>query len=261
MRIVSEQRDDGSLFNEIPVLVAGRHRLEAYRILGLDYIDAVVSDSTETEAKMWEIAENLHRADLTVLERSEHVAEWIRLSEKKEEVLTQVASKPKGGRPEGGVRAASRDLGIDLTEAQRAVKINSMSPEAKTAAIEAKMDDSQTALLHVAAQPSAEAQLKAIKEKKDHDEAQKQKLNRAEKEASRLKWIEDQKAQAKRIQNAGEFLVKRLRKMPPVIEFFNLLGHTDLSSLENAFRTGSWHNGPPKLLTEAEIAAKFGAAS
>ena len=46
----------------------------------LDYIDAVVSDGTETDAKMWEIAENLHRADLTALERSEHVAEWAELS-------------------------------------------------------------------------------------------------------------------------------------------------------------------------------------
>jgi ParB-like chromosome segregation protein Spo0J len=42
----------------------GRHRLEAARILGWEDIPAVVSDGTETEAKMWEIAENLHRADV-----------------------------------------------------------------------------------------------------------------------------------------------------------------------------------------------------
>ena len=50
--------------------------LESARVLGWEDIPAVVSDGTETEAKMWEIAENLHRADLTELERSEHVAEW-----------------------------------------------------------------------------------------------------------------------------------------------------------------------------------------
>jgi ParB family transcriptional regulator, chromosome partitioning protein len=177
VRIVSERMDDddGVLYHEVPVLVAGRHRLEAARVLGWEDIPVVVSEGTETEAKMWEIAENLHRADLTVLERSEHIAEWIGLSDKKDEeaVLTRVASKPKGGRPEGGVRAASRDLGIELTEAQRAVKINGISDEAKKAAKDAGLDDKQSALLQVAAQPSAEAQLKAIKQKKDHDEAQK----------------------------------------------------------------------------------------
>jgi ParB-like chromosome segregation protein Spo0J len=118
--------------------------------LGWEDIPAVVSDGTETEAKMWEIAENLHRADLTVTERSEHIAEWIGLYEKedKEEVLTQVASKPKGGRPEGGVRAASRDLGIELTEAQRAVKIAGLPDEVKKAAKDAGLDDKQSALLH-----------------------------------------------------------------------------------------------------------------
>jgi hypothetical protein len=30
---------------------------------------------------MCEIAENLHRADLTALERDKHVAEWIRLAD------------------------------------------------------------------------------------------------------------------------------------------------------------------------------------
>ena len=36
----------------------GRHRLEAACILGWEDIPAVLSDGTETEAKLWEIAEN-----------------------------------------------------------------------------------------------------------------------------------------------------------------------------------------------------------
>ena len=74
--------------------------------MGWEDIPAVVSDGTETEAKMWEIAENLHRADLTVTERSEHVAEWIMLWEQRE-VLSQVDTKPspKGGRPTSGTRS------------------------------------------------------------------------------------------------------------------------------------------------------------
>ena len=167
---------------------------------------------------MWEIAENLHRADLTVLERSDHVAEWAELSTKlsaerqakENQKLAQVAQvSARGGRGRtGGVSAVARDLGLERTEVDRAIKLAGLPDEVKKAAKDAGLDDNQSALLKVAAEPSAEAQLKAIKEKKDRDEAQKQKLNSAEKEASRLKWEEEQEAKAKRIQNAGEFLVK-----------------------------------------------------
>jgi hypothetical protein len=57
------------------------------------------------ESRLWEIAENLHRAELTKLERDSNIAEWIKITER---VSAQVAAKPQGGRPEGGVRAASR---------------------------------------------------------------------------------------------------------------------------------------------------------
>jgi ParB family chromosome partitioning protein len=32
------------------------------------------------DARLWEIAENLHRAELTFAERAEHVAEWIAIT-------------------------------------------------------------------------------------------------------------------------------------------------------------------------------------
>jgi hypothetical protein len=35
----------------------------------------------ESQARRWKIAENLHRADLTTLQRNEQVAEWIALTE------------------------------------------------------------------------------------------------------------------------------------------------------------------------------------
>lgn len=41
------------------------------------------------------------------------------------------------GRESKGINAASRDLGIDRTEAQRSVKVASLTPEAKQAAIDA----------------------------------------------------------------------------------------------------------------------------
>lgn len=133
------------------VLIAGLHRIEAFKKLGREHIPAAISSWTNAEARKWEIAENLHRAELTKLERDEHVAEWVRLVE---------AEKPRqpdavlGGRGnEGGVRAASRELGISEPDARRAVKVDSISDEAKDAAREAGLDDNRSALLAVAAEP------------------------------------------------------------------------------------------------------------
>jgi len=119
---------------------------------------------------MWEIAENLHRAELTALERSEHVSEWIQLAERKAaQVLLQDATKlsKRGrdgeGRPESGVRAAARELNIESTAAHRAVKVASLSDAAKEAARETGLDDNRSALLDAAAK-SEEEQAERIRE-------------------------------------------------------------------------------------------------
>jgi hypothetical protein len=82
--------------------------------------------------------------------------------------LSQVGTKPEGGRPEGGVRAAARELGIQKSEAHRAVKIASMAPEAKKAAKEAGLDNNQSALERIARKPKEEqvAEVGRIKEEK-----------------------------------------------------------------------------------------------
>ena len=71
---------------------------------GWETIEAFETDADETQAELWEIAENLHRADLTQLERDEQLARWIHLAGK-QGVLSQLETKPEGGRPEGGVVA------------------------------------------------------------------------------------------------------------------------------------------------------------
>lgn len=57
-----------------------------------------------TVAEIWEISENLHRAELTKLERDEQIARWIELVEQKR-IISQSEKKPDAGRPEGGVKA------------------------------------------------------------------------------------------------------------------------------------------------------------
>lgn len=68
-------------------------------------------------------------------ERSDQIAEWVRLTEEKRKV-SQVAT-PGGKQPkDAGIRAASRELGIDKDAVHRAAKIASLSDEAKDAAQE-----------------------------------------------------------------------------------------------------------------------------
>lgn len=133
------------------VLVTGRHRVEACKRLGTLNIVCLEFEGDETDARLWEIAENLHRAELTVQERAEHIAEWVKLTEAKAKAQLAPSEKSHtGGRPDKGINAAVRELGLDRTEAQRAVKIASLSDEAKEAVKAAGLSDNQSALLKIA---------------------------------------------------------------------------------------------------------------
>ena len=141
---------------EIWTLVAGAHRLAAAKKLGWQWIECFHIDGDETDARMVEIAENLHRAELTALERDEQIAEWARLVEEKGAQVAQVS----GGRGnKGGEAAASRELGVSRRNVQRAKKVASLSDEAKEAAREAGLDDNQSALLEAAREDEPSAQV------------------------------------------------------------------------------------------------------
>ena len=178
------------------VLVAGAHRLAACKLLDFPLIECVVFEGSEHDARLWEIAENLHRAELTVQERAEHISEWIKLVN---EQSAQVAPKgPTGHRPQSGINAATRELGIDRTEAQRAVKIAGIAPEAKVAAVDAGINDNQSALLRVAKERSPADQLAAIEREKSL--ADSKKANR----------VTDQIIVERRIEAIKEWLAARL---------------------------------------------------
>jgi ParB/RepB/Spo0J family partition protein len=142
--------DDG-----IGRLISGRHRLEAARSLGWEFVDAVFVDGDSIDLRLREIAENLHRAELTVQERSDQIVEWAELVEQKKKLISvQVAQKkPKRGRPNGGEVQTARELNLTREAVRRAKKIASISREAKEAAKEAGIDDNQSRLLAVASEP------------------------------------------------------------------------------------------------------------
>jgi hypothetical protein len=97
--------------------------------------------SSRTHASR-EISENLHRAELTALQRSFSVARWIELTAKqiaKGQVAKAVQVGPhKRGQKAGGISAEARELGITETAAKRAVDIaRYLTPAAQKEAGEA----------------------------------------------------------------------------------------------------------------------------
>lgn len=148
------------------ILVAGAHRLAAAKELGWKRIRCEIFRGTEAEARIWEIRENLDRAELTALEKAEHVAGLIRLK-MQEGVSSQDETKPQGrsgGRPEGGLRAAARALGIDKMRASRSLAIAALPTKVKAKIRAAELDDKQALLLNLAKEPNEEAQLAKLSE-------------------------------------------------------------------------------------------------
>lgn len=171
-------------------LIAGAHRVEAMKSLGLTKIDAIIVEADDLDARLWEIAENLKRAELTALERDQHIAEWVRLTTEREKLL-QVEAVSKGGRgKEGGERRAARELGLNDTQVHRAVKVASLAPEAKETAKEVGLDDNQSALLAAAKHSSKEAQIAALRQKA---------AERAERKAREHGEVKDTKADAREV--------------------------------------------------------------
>jgi ParB-like chromosome segregation protein Spo0J len=185
VRIVNNLNDpiDGEL-DSAYVLVAGRHRVEACKRLGIEQIECSLVDVDATGARMMEIAENLDRAELTALERDEHVAEWIRLADlQSRQPDANEKSKREDGRGhrhEGGVRAASRELGLSEPDARRANQVAGLSDEAKAVAKESGFDDNRSVLLKAAKATDDVAFLRAEHDRREAEMNRKEaeKLNR-----------------------------------------------------------------------------------
>lgn len=145
------------------ILVAGYHRLEAARRLEWDEIDCIFVNADEIECQLREIAENLHRAELTALERDEHIAKWVELAAIK---VRQVDEPLKGGRQpnEKGQAKAARELGISEPDARRAAKVASLSDEAKQVARDTGLDNNRSALLKAAKESASADQVRMITE-------------------------------------------------------------------------------------------------
>jgi ParB family chromosome partitioning protein len=151
------------------ILVAGRNRLEALRVIGCEQAPVRIAEFDDVEARMWAISENLFRAELTVSQRAEQVAEYAKLAAEKRDAEKpgQVAQVSGGRGKEGGDSLAARDLGITREEVRRDKTIATLSEQTKQAARDAGLDDNQSALLKAARAPTPEAQITVLTEIKE----------------------------------------------------------------------------------------------
>jgi ParB-like chromosome segregation protein Spo0J len=171
------------------VLVSGRNRLEALRVIGCEQAPVRIVDFDDVEAQLWRLSENLHRAELTKLEYDRQVVRYAELlkvkqvagdatslraqpaneipaggiSRQLDEKVSQRAIVKPAGRPEGGNSAVARALNVAEATVRRAYQTASLSPEAQEAAAATGLDDNRSALLEAAKERTPEAQAATIR--------------------------------------------------------------------------------------------------
>jgi ParB family chromosome partitioning protein len=131
--------------------------------LGWKQIDCIIIKGGKFQRQLWTIAENLHRSDLTALQHSEHLAKWKRLV-KKFDGGGQAAQPGGHQRTDKGISSTAKKLGVSRETVRRSEAIAKISPKAKAAAKSAGLDRKQDALLEVAKEATAEAQVAKVKE-------------------------------------------------------------------------------------------------
>jgi hypothetical protein len=170
VRRVTEKQEAEETTEKI-VLVAGAHRLEAMKRLGRKKVPCFYVEGDETDAQLVRLGENLWRKTLTVLRYAEGLVEYLNLASAKVNNSGQVGRKSRLGRPPGGIALAARELPLvhRTPEARRKIidrarKINQITPEAKKAAIKARLDNNQRALLKIAKAGGPKAQFRMVAE-------------------------------------------------------------------------------------------------
>ncbi len=111
-------------------LVAGRHRLAACERLGWEVVPAIVRSLNEIDVEIAWITENLHRRDLSWLERAEGIARW-------DELLTARHQRATGGRPRNPVTvtglwttpAMAKKLGVSPETVRRQLRVVRTLPQ------------------------------------------------------------------------------------------------------------------------------------
>lgn len=160
-------------------IVAGHHRYEAAIKLGWRTIEAMEFDGEALDAELWEIDENLIRAELTEMERARSLARRKEIYEiKHPETRQHVAgAEAKHGRATEKISFAD-DAAAKIGKTGRAIRNSTrigerLTPEAEDAAKTLGLDDNQSALLAAASRETPDAQVAELRRKADERAARK----------------------------------------------------------------------------------------
>ena len=138
VRVVDEMMIDGGLTSGVPVLVTGAHRLAAAKVLGWSQIDCIEIEDDTIAAELWEIAENLHRLDLTKEQRDEHIRRYAELLEARQKNQVKQNAAPEIGyqkpppQHKGIPRQIAEETGLSVDTVRRALNPKP-APEPKSA--------------------------------------------------------------------------------------------------------------------------------
>lgn len=123
VRIVEEMFVDGQMCNGVPVLVAGAHRLAAAKALAWSHIDCIEVDDDPITSELWELAENLHRHDLTKEQRDEHIRRYAELLDEQKRIVPQNAEQipARRGRPKSVTTQIAEATGLSDDTVRRAL--------------------------------------------------------------------------------------------------------------------------------------------
>lgn len=138
VRIVEDVPDPetGEVLVSAYAIVAGRHRHEACRRLGWRDIPAIVRECDEIDAELIEIAENLHRVDLTKDQRDQQIRRYAELLEGAGKLqspqnapIESRRADGRGHRPQGVASKIAAATGLSKSMVNRA--LNPKPPTAK----------------------------------------------------------------------------------------------------------------------------------
>jgi len=145
------------------VLVFGATRLVAAREEGWAKIRAAVLKGSDVDFEIAELVENLHRGELSKLDRDRQLVRYLDLM-MSGEVLRGARAKPTGGRPRGGLREAARQLGIPESTVRDALKAATITDEGARAVTDLGLADKPASYRKVARERTPEAQVAKARE-------------------------------------------------------------------------------------------------
>jgi ParB family chromosome partitioning protein len=161
-------------------LVAGHHRIQALKDLRRKKVRCFVMEK-KSDARLWTIAENLHRAELRPLEEAELVKQWERLLRKQAKAAQ--AAQPGGRQPhDKGVSRTAKALAMSRERVRRMRVIGSIPKEVQAAANKAGLSDNKEALVKIGKEKTRKAQLERVRQLSRAKEPSRRQDERREKE-------------------------------------------------------------------------------